>query len=69
MDQTVEGMRAQIETLKAHVIKYRRLAIERRAADYLPIAEKLTAVAADCEARAAELEKLLAAQLHRATSS
>jgi hypothetical protein len=66
MDQTVEGMRAQIETLKAHVIKYQRLAIERRAADYLSIAEKLTAVAADCEARATELEKLLAAQLRQA---
>jgi hypothetical protein len=65
MDQTVEGIRAQIETLKAHVIRYRRLAVERRAADYLPIAEKLTAVAADCEAKVAELEKLLAAQRRR----
>jgi hypothetical protein len=61
---TVEGIRAEIDTLKANVAMYRRLAAERRAADYLPIADKLMEAAAKAEAKvvvkAAELQRMLA---------
>jgi hypothetical protein len=61
---SVEGIRAEIDTLKANVAMYRRLAAERRAADYLPIADKLMEAAAKAEAKvvvkAAELERMLA---------
>jgi hypothetical protein len=63
--KTVEGIRAEIDTLKANVAMYRRLAAERRAADYLPIADKLMEAAAKAEAKAvvkaAELERMIAA--------
>ena len=62
--KTVEGISAEIETLKANVAMYRRLAAQRRAADYLPIADKLMEAAAKAEAKvlvkAAELERMLA---------
>jgi hypothetical protein len=62
--ETVEGISAEIETLKANVAMYRRLAAQRRAADYLPIADKLMEAAAKAEAKvlvkAAELERMLA---------
>jgi hypothetical protein len=61
---SVEGIRAEIDTLKANVAMYRRLAAERRAADYLPIADKLMEAAAKAEAKvvvkAAELQRMLA---------
>ena len=66
MEQTIEAIEAEIATLKEHAIKYRRLAAEHRAADNLVIADKLTEAAADCEARAAELETLLAEQARSA---
>jgi hypothetical protein len=63
--KTVEGIRAEIDTLKANVAMYRRLAAERRAADYLPIADKLMEAAAKAEAKAVvkaeELERMIAA--------
>lgn len=60
MEKTIELIRADIATLLEHVALYRRLAEERRAVAHLEIADKLTEAAADCEARAAELERLLA---------
>jgi hypothetical protein len=66
VEKTIEMIRADILSLREHVALYRRLAAERRAADHLLIADKLTEAAADCEARAAELEKLLADQARSA---
>jgi len=59
--KTVEGIRAEIETLRANVAMYRRLAAERRAADYLPIADKLMEAAAKAVMKADELEQKLRA--------
>jgi hypothetical protein len=61
VEKTIELIRADIATLREHVALSRRLAEERRAADHLQIAAKLIEAAADCEARAAELERMLAA--------
>jgi hypothetical protein len=66
VEKTIEMIRADIASLREHVALYRRLAEERRAADHLLIAAKLTEAAAECEARAAELEKLLAEQARSA---
>jgi hypothetical protein len=54
-------IRADIAALREHVALYRRLAAERRAVDHILIADKLTEAAAECEAKAAELERMLAA--------
>jgi hypothetical protein len=62
VEKTIEMIRADIATLSEHVALYRRLAAERRAADHMLIADKLTEAAVECEARAAELERMLAEQ-------
>jgi hypothetical protein len=60
MDKTAEAIKADIAALREHITKFRRRAEERRAADHMLIADKLIEVAADFEAKAAELERLLA---------
>jgi cytochrome c556 len=60
MEKTAEALRAEIASLQENVTKFRRLAEERRAADQILIADKLIEVAADFEAKAAELQRLLA---------
>ncbi len=60
MRELVEAIAAKVASLKEHAREYRRLAAEHRAADNLLIADKMTEAAAECEAKAAELERLLA---------
>ncbi|HTT81182.1 MAG TPA: hypothetical protein VMF86_16040 [Stellaceae bacterium] len=55
-----EPVAAKIAHLRDHAREYRRLAAEHRAADNLLIADKLLEAAADCDAKAAELERLAA---------
>jgi hypothetical protein len=62
VEKTIEMIRADISRLREHVALYRRLAGERQAADHQRIADKMTEVAAECEAKAAELERMLAEQ-------
>jgi hypothetical protein len=62
VEMTIEMIRADIVTLRDHVALYRKLADERRAVEHIMIADKLTEAAAECEAKAAELERLLAEQ-------
>ena len=59
MEKTIDAIQADIIRLRENVARFRRLAEERKAADHLMIATKLTEVAADFEAKAAELERLL----------
>jgi len=62
MQELAEAIAAKIASLKEHAREYRRLAAEHRAADNLLIADKLTEAAAECEAKAAELERMLTEQ-------
>jgi hypothetical protein len=59
MEKTIDAITADIVRLREHVARFRQLAEERRAADHLHIARKLTEVAADLEAEAAQLERSL----------
>lgn len=59
MEKTVETIKGDIARLREHVLMYRRLAGERRAADHMLIADKLVAAAAECESMANELERKL----------
>lgn len=56
MEKTVETIKDDIARLREHVLMYRRLAKERRAADHMLIADKLVAAAEECESMANELE-------------
>ena len=62
MERTIEQINADLASLRAHVVKFRRLAEQRQAADELVIAKKLLEVAADLEAKAKVLEELLASR-------
>jgi hypothetical protein len=66
VEKTIEMIKADIATLREHIALYRRLAGERRAADHQRIADKMTEAAAECEASAMELERLLAERYHSA---
>lgn len=58
MERTFADIEADIASLRANAAKFRRLAEERRAADHVPIAEKLMEVVADIEAKVAQLEAI-----------
>jgi len=62
MEKTIDSIEAEIASLREHASKYRRVAADHRAGDNPLVADKMTAAAAECEARAAELDKLLADQ-------
>jgi cytochrome c556 len=55
----MEQIKADVASLREHVAKFRRLAEQRHAADDAAIARKLLEVAADFEAKAAALERLI----------
>jgi hypothetical protein len=69
MDTTLEDGRAQIESLRIDLAKYRRLAEERRAAGHLGIADQLVQLIGTIEKRVAELEALEPKDLERAASA
>jgi hypothetical protein len=54
-----ESIAEKIANLKERAREYRRLAAEYRAAANLPVADKLKEVAAECEAKIVELERML----------
>jgi hypothetical protein len=62
MERTIAEVLVDISQLREHVAEYRRLAESRRQAQHIRIADKLLECAAECEARATELEGMLAAR-------
>ena len=60
IEESNEAIAEKIANLKQRAREYRRLAAEYRAAANLPVADKLREVAAECEAKVAELERVLA---------
>lgn len=59
MDKTLANIESDLASFRANAIKYRRLAEDRRAADYPEIAAKLMELVDVLDAKAAQLETLL----------
>jgi hypothetical protein len=66
MEKTIDSIEAEIASLREHASKYRRVAADHRAGDNPLVADKMTEAAAECEAKAAELERLLVEQARSA---